>query len=125
MAELKAVISKCIILAANLNPTLNRNRYLSRLSDVSADDNYSTFTIFASDISNNLLATLYSLGYFNEREDLWRIAVEMIQMRNLCNHVEEDVGGHVDRLLTDYLSNVYGKCFIYINIRERSHYKYT
>lgn len=65
MIELKAVLSDCIIVASNLKPTLDSNRYLSALSDVSSENNYEVFRAFACASSDTLLAVLYRLGHFN------------------------------------------------------------
>ncbi|XP_072766581.1 uncharacterized protein [Anoplolepis gracilipes] len=102
MAELKAVISQCIIIGSNLMSTLNRNRYLSRLSDKSAEINLSVFETFARDSTNTLLGLLYKLGHFNGYEELLHIAGEIIEKREAVNHKEEDVGGYVDFLLFNY-----------------------
>jgi len=102
MVELKAVLSDCIIAASNLKPTLDSNRYLAALSDVSSENNYEVFRAFACASSDTLLAVLYRLGHFNGYDELLHIAGEIVEMREAFGHKEEDAGGHISFLLLNH-----------------------
>lgn len=105
MSELKAVISKCIIVASNLMPMINSERYLSALSNESTDINYAVFRSFACTSSDTLLAMLYRMGHFNGDDNLLHIAGEIVEMREAFNHEEDDAGGHVNFLLLNHRGN--------------------
>ncbi|XP_050449395.1 uncharacterized protein LOC126850435 [Cataglyphis hispanica] len=105
MAELKNILRKCIIIGANLSPSINSERYLSSLSDESPEINYAVFRSFACACSDTVLAALYKLGYFNDFDELLHIAGEIVEMREAFNHEEEDAGGLISFLLAQHRGN--------------------
>ncbi|XP_070171517.1 uncharacterized protein [Polyergus mexicanus] len=105
MAGLKELLGKCIIIGSNLSPAINSERYLSVLSDESAEINYSVFRAFACASSNTILAVLYRLGYFGNYAELLHIAGEIIEMREAFDHEEEDADGLIAFLLSNHRGN--------------------
>lgn len=75
------------------------------LTEDSEEINYTVFRDFACKSTNTLLAVLYRMGYFNEYDELLRIAGEIVEMREAFNHEEEDVGGHISFLLLNHRRN--------------------
>ncbi|KAL6417213.1 hypothetical protein ACFW04_012925 [Cataglyphis niger] len=102
MLELKNILRKCIIIGANLSPSINSERYLSSLSDESSEINYAVFRSFACACSDTVLAALYKLGYFDDFDELLHIAGEIVEMREAFNHEEEDAGGLISFLLAQH-----------------------
>ncbi|KAL6417215.1 hypothetical protein ACFW04_012907 [Cataglyphis niger] len=105
MLELKNILRKCIIIGANLSPSINSERYLSSLSDESSEINYAVFRSFACACSDTVLAALYKLGYFDDFDELLHIAGEIVEMREAFNHEEEDAGGLISFLLAQHRGN--------------------
>lgn len=69
------------------------------------ENNYTVFERFVCTSSNTLLAILYRLGYFNNDNRLLCFAGEIIDMREVFSHEEEDVAGHIAFLLLNYQRN--------------------
>lgn len=102
MAELKAVLSKCITVAGHLSKRQDFTRYLAALSDQSPEINHDVFRTFACDSSDILLAALYKLDYFKDNKELLRIAGEIVEMREEFGHEEEEAGDLISKLLFDH-----------------------
>ncbi|XP_050449703.1 uncharacterized protein LOC126850604 [Cataglyphis hispanica] len=104
MVELKAVVSKFVVISSNLSVSLHRfdDRYLLALSDESEEINYQVFRVFACASSDTSLTVLYKLGYFDGYDELLHIAVEIVEMRQAFGHEEEDVKGHIVFMLSNY-----------------------
>ena len=98
-------------LAANLSPTINAAKYLSRLTEATSD-NYNIFHEFACASSNSMLAILYKLRHFGSDRELLNIAAEIILARAAFEHEEEDVGGYVAFLMASYHQQSTGTYFI-------------
>jgi len=98
MASVQEIVRKCIKLASKLEKKINEEKFLDLLSD-DPDNNYLVFTRLLCECSDTMLGVLYQLGYFGDNERIWRIAVEIVEMRRIFEHEEEDVGGHIANLL--------------------------
>lgn len=104
-------------MCSNLSSKLNRDLYLSALSKESLENNYDVFWNFACDSTNNLLAALYSLKYFDDDNKLLCLAGEVIKIRKIFDYKEEDAKGHIHSLLLHYEgSNKETFLFILINL---------
>ncbi|KAL6265757.1 hypothetical protein P5V15_002567 [Pogonomyrmex californicus] len=99
------VIRRSIKLASMLDIRINAEKFLTQISNVSLDANYLIFTRFSCECSDTILGVLYQLGYFGTDARLLRIAGEIIETRRAVGHEEEDVGGHIQNLLS-HLHNV-------------------
>lgn len=95
----KVTIRRSIKLASMLDTRINADKFLSGLSD-NPEKNYVIFTGFTCECSDSLLGVLYQLGYFNSDNRILRIAAEIVEMRRMFGHVEEDVEGYIANLLS-------------------------
>lgn len=93
------IIKKSVKLASKLDTRIIAEKFLSKIS-VSAEANYLLFTRFACECSDTVLGVLYQLGYFAADARLLRIAGDIIETRRVAGHEEEDVGGHIQNLLS-------------------------
>ncbi|KAL6257807.1 hypothetical protein P5V15_011394 [Pogonomyrmex californicus] len=83
-----------------LDTRINAEKFLTKISNVSLDANYLLFTCFSCECSDTILGVLYQLGYFGTDARLLRIVEEIIESRRAAGHEEEDVGGHIQNLLS-------------------------
>ena len=104
------IISDCVNLAANLSSSIDVTKYLPFLTGI-VEENYDVSRIFAGVCSNSMLAIMFKLGHFGGDVELLNIAADIITVRSLFEHEEEDVGGHVADLMREYRTIGSGKCF--------------
>lgn len=97
------ILKKVFIVACNINTNLNVNDYLPKLT-TNNEENYNLFWCFAGKCSNTLLYVLYQLGYCQEPR-LLTIITEMIEIRKLFEHEEQDVDGCISSFIRQHVNH--------------------
>ncbi|XP_011630067.1 uncharacterized protein LOC105422404 [Pogonomyrmex barbatus] len=109
------IIRRSVKLASMLDTRINAEKFLSKISEVSIDANYLLFTRFSCKYSDTILGD--QLGYFDADARLLRIAGEIIETRRAFGHEEENVGGHIQNLLSHFYNkeNVRQRIIVLVN----------
>lgn len=100
MCDLRSTIVTCVSLAGGLIGK-NLNGFISELSGDDAH-NLNVFEWFAGGCPSLILAVLFRLGHFANRDQLLRISGEMLEVRRCFEEAMNDAGGHINYLLAHY-----------------------
>ncbi|XP_032677684.1 uncharacterized protein LOC116847129 [Odontomachus brunneus] len=98
MSRLSVLVRKCIVAGSYADPNINREKYLSRVSESDDAENYNLFYIFACECSSMLLVLLFNSGRLcNDR--IQEIVREILIIRRDFGEEMEDVWGMIGVVL--------------------------